>query len=139
MQAMSTTAEYIVIGFPGNNFTGEIVPALADLVESGTIRILDLVFVLKDADGNVLSFEYDDLEDLGYHDLPGEVTGILSDSDVAQAGELLEPNSSAVLLIWEDLWAESFAQAVRNADGVFVAGGRLGEDSLAAALADLND
>ena len=53
--------EYIIIGFPENQFKGEIVPALADLVESGTVRILDLVFVMKDADGTVTSVEYEDL------------------------------------------------------------------------------
>jgi len=51
--------EYVVIEFPGNQFNGEVAPALARLVESGTVRIIDLVFVLKDADGNVTSLEYD--------------------------------------------------------------------------------
>lgn len=118
--------EYVLIGFPGNRFKGEIAPALADLVESGTIRIIDLVFVKKDADGTITTFEYDALDDtVSFSELPGEAGGLLGEDDIARAGDLLDPNSSAALIVWEDAWATPFAVAVRNAGGVIVAGERI--------------
>src|SRR3954464_4152360 len=99
--------EYVIIGFPGNEFKGEIVPALADLVDSGTVRIIDLVFVGKTEDGDVVSFEVDgghaQLE--VFNSLDGEVGDFIGDEDVAHAAAALEPGTSAALLLWEDLWA----------------------------------
>src|SRR5262245_54742415 len=95
--------EYIIVGFPENKFTGAIAPALIKLVESGTIRILDLLFIAKDADGNVLSFEFEDLEEFAsFADLDGDTGGLISPDDIEHAAAGLEPNSSAALLIWED-------------------------------------
>ena len=100
--------EYIVVGFPGNQFNGQIAPALADLIDSDTIRILDLVFISKDAEGDVTAFEYDELEELAaFGDLDGEVGGLIGPDDIAHAAEGLDPNSSAALLIWEDTWADA--------------------------------
>ena len=110
--------EYVIIGFPGNQFKGEIVPALADLVESGTVRILDLVFVMKDEEGNVTSAEYEDLP--GVADIDGEADGLFNEEDLQAAAEELEPNSSAALLVWEELWAKEVAEAMRNAGGVLL-------------------
>ena len=118
--------EYIVLGFPGNEFNGEVAPALARLIESKTIRLLDLLFVGKDAEGDVLVIEFDELEELGaFGDLEGEVGGIISADDVEHVAEALEPNSSAALLIWEDLWATEFAVAVRESGGVLLEGARI--------------
>jgi hypothetical protein len=135
--------EYLVIGFPGNRFHGRIVPELARLVEGGTVRILDLVFVSKDDAGNMLVFEYDEVdavfeEALGYDALDGEVGGFLSDEDAQAAGDLLEPGSSAALLVWEDVWAGPLAAAVRDADGQIIAGGRIAHDSVEAVLSELD-
>jgi hypothetical protein len=130
--------EYIVLGFPGNSFSGEIAPELAKLVADGTIRILDLVFIGKDEDGDVVAFEFDQLEDeVGFADLDGEVGGIISPDDIAHAAEALEPNSSAALLIWEDLWAAPFAQAVRNSGGMVLEGARIPQELMELAVADL--
>ena len=108
--------EYVVLGFPGNQFKGEVVPELVKLVDSGTIRIIDLVVVVKDGDGNVMALEVDEHEALVmFTDLDGEVGGIIGDEDIEHAGEGLEPNSSAALLIWEDLWAVPLVDALRNA------------------------
>jgi hypothetical protein len=86
--------EYIIVGFPGNQFTGQIAPALADLIDNNTIRILDLVFISKDADGEVTAFEYDELEELAaFGDLDGEVGGLIGPDDIAHAAEGLDPNS----------------------------------------------
>ena len=130
--------EYIVVGFPGNNFTGEIAPALAKLIESKTIRLLDLLFVGKDADGNVLAIEFDELEELAaFAGLEGEVGGIISDDDIAHVADALEPNSSAALLIWEDVWATEFAVAVRDSGGVLLEGARIPYEIVEAVFADL--
>jgi hypothetical protein len=130
--------EYIIVGFPGNKFTGEIAPELIALVESGTVRVLDLIFIGKDADGTVVSFEIDELDALaGFGDLDADVGGLISPEDVAYVAADLEPNSSAALLIWEDLWATPFAEAVRRSGGVLLEGARIPHDLIAPALAAL--
>ena len=123
--------EYVIIGFPGNQFKGEILPALADLVEGNTVRILDLVFVIKDEEGNVTSAEYEDLP--GMADLDGEADGLFSEEDLLMAAEVLEPNSSGLLIVWEDTWATPLAEAIRNAGGVIVAGERIPHEIVEAA------
>jgi hypothetical protein len=113
--------EYMIVAFPGNKFRGEIAPALADLVESNTIRIIDLAFVGKDADGSVVAFELSDLDDdvqEKINTLDPQTSGLLNEEDLMAAAEELDPNSSAALLVWEDLWAARVAQAIRDADGV---------------------
>ncbi len=124
---MSTgPVEYIIVGFPGNQFTGEIAPELIALVESGTVRILDLIFIGKDADGAVVSFEIDELDELaGFSALDADVGGLISPEDIEFAAGQLEPNSSAALLIWEDVWATPFAEAVRRSGGVLLEGARI--------------
>ena len=112
--------EYLIVAFPGNRFKGEIVPALAELVEAGTIRIIDLAFVLKDADGAVVSMELGDLDSdvfKAFDALSPEGLGLLNEEDLAAAGEELEPNSSAALLVWEDVWATKLRDAILNAGG----------------------
>jgi Family of unknown function (DUF6325) len=94
--------EYVVIAFPGNRFKGEIVPALAELVDNDVIRIIDVAFIKKDADGNTTMFEYDSLDDVlafGFADVDGEAGGVLNDEDLELAAEALEPDSSAALIV----------------------------------------
>lgn len=115
--------EYGVVAFPGNQFKGEIAPALRELVESRTIRIIDLAFVLKDEDGNVAGIE---LEDAGsevlqaFETLTYDRDGLISDEDLQKIGDALDPNSSALVMVWEDVWATKLAEAVRNAGGIVV-------------------
>lgn len=112
--------EYLIVAFPGNQFKGEIVPALKEQVEAGTIRIIDLAFVLKDADGAVMTAEMGDLDSEVYKafdSLSPEQMGLLNEEDLAAAGEELGPNSSAALLVWEDVWATKVRDAIRNAGG----------------------
>src|SRR3954451_25384052 len=98
--------EYLICSFPGNKFSGELTPAISQLIDDKVIRILDLVFLTKDERGAVHSFEIDQLEELApFMELEGDAGGILIEEDVEHAAEALDPNSSAVLLIWEDLWA----------------------------------
>ena len=130
--------EYIIVGFPGNEFNGKIAPELIALVESGTVRILDLIFIGKDAEGDVVSFEIDDLDALaGFADLDGEVGGLIGAEDIEFAAAQLEPNSSAALLIWEDLWAAPFARAVRDSGGVLLEGARIPHELIEPALSAL--
>lgn len=129
--------EYMVVAFPGNHFNGEVAPALGDLVDSGTIRILDLAFVIKDADGNIAGAE---LEDEGsdvfqaFENLAVERGGFLNDDDLQDIGDALDPNSAAAVLVWEDLWAERFATAVRNSGGVLVDIQRIPHEIVQAAI-----
>ena len=127
--------EYIIVGFPENNFHGKIAPELANLIESNTVRILDLVFVAKDVDGAVVALEYDQLAESeieAFNALDADIGGVISAEDIEHAASFLEPNSSAALLIWEDLWAAPFAEAVRGAGGVLLEGARVPYELLSA-------
>ena len=131
--------EYLVISFPGNQFRGDIAPAIADLVENGTIRILDLVFVKKDAEGNVLSFEFSDLPEAAvFADIDGDADGLLSDEDVELASEMLAPDSSALFVLWEDRWAADLASAIAAAGGELVIGERIPRDVIQASFDSIN-
>ena len=129
--------EYLVVAFPGNQFNGEVAPALRDLIDSNTIRVLDLAFVMKDVDGNVVGAE---LEDAGsevmqaFNALAIERGGLLNDDDLVEIGEALDANSSAAILVWEDLWAKRFADAVADSGGVLVDIQRIPRDVVQAAL-----
>ena len=116
--------ELLFVQFPGNRFTGEIAPALADLVGSGTIRIIDLVFVAKDGDGNTIGFELEDIGDEGrafFDPLVDDLEQLISDEDVADLSEALEPDSSAAIMIFEHAWAVPFRDALVNSGGEIVA------------------
>jgi Family of unknown function (DUF6325) len=132
--------EYVVIEFPGNRFKGEIVPALAELVDNEVVRILDVAFIKKDGDGNVTMFEYDALDDVlefGFADIDGEAGGVLNDEDLGLVAETLAADSSAALIVWEHRWAARVAQAIRDAGGRIIAGERVPDEIVEQALADL--
>jgi hypothetical protein len=126
-----------VIGFPGNKFTGQIVPAIMDLVQAGTIRVLDVLFVLKDADGVVTSLSIEDLDpDLGPAFVEIEVSdhGVLNEEDAEEISEDLEPNSSALLIAYENTWMEPLVAAFASADAVVIDQIRIPADVVAAAI-----
>jgi hypothetical protein len=128
--------DYMIVAFPGNQFKGEIAPALADLVDAGTIRIIDLAFVGKNADGETASFELTELDpevQAGFERAGIEVSGLFNEEDLQAAAEELEPNSSAALLVWENVWAREVAQAIRNAGGELLDFERLPHDVVQAA------
>jgi len=132
--------EYLILGFPDNKFTGQIVPELAKLIDSGLVRIIDLTFISKDAAGGVEVIELDVVEELAaFAGLDAEVGGILTDADITYAAQSLEPNSSAALLVWEDTWAGPFAAAVRNANGVILEGARIPHEVIEQAVDALAD
>ena len=129
--------DYLVVEFPGNKMTGEAFPLLVDLVERGLIRILDLVFVRKDVDGSVLGLELSDFDGDGELDLAvfeGVSSGLLDQDDIQEAGEVLQPGSSAGIMVYENVWAAPFAAAVRRAGGQLVASGRIPIQAILAAL-----
>lgn len=129
---------YLIVGFPGNRFNGEMAPALADLIDAELVRVLDLVFIAKDDSGDVISFEFDQLDELApFAELSGDSRGLLNDDDIEHAAEALEPGNSAALLVWEDRWAAPFAEAVRGSNGVVLEGGRVPHELVSAAIAEL--
>jgi hypothetical protein len=102
------------------------------------VRILDLIFIGKDKDGTTVTFEVDEVDGEGsFTVVDGEVGGLIGDDDIAHAAAALEPGNSAALLIWEDLWAAPFAEAVRGADGIVLEGGRIPHEIVEAALSAL--
>lgn len=120
--------EMLVVKFPGNQFTGELAPALQDLVESGQIRVIDLLFVLKDSDGAVLVYELNAWGDevaAVFEPIVLADDELLSQEDAESIGVLLEPNSSAAMLLFENTWAAQFAQALRNANGEVIINSRI--------------
>jgi hypothetical protein len=112
--------EYLIVAFPGNQFRGDIAPALADLVEAGTIRIIDIAFASKDEYGETAAFELSDLDPEvreGIENLGATSGGLFNEEDLMAAAEELDPNSSAALLVWENVWAKPVAEAIRDAGG----------------------
>ncbi|MFD3402163.1 DUF6325 family protein [Kribbella sp. NPDC058693] len=129
--------DWVVVEFPGTKLTGEIAPILAEYVDRGLIRILDLLFLMKDADGSFEAFESTDLEDSEIGQLRAFETGIamlLSEQDVEDLAETIEPGSSAAVLVWENLWAAPFGTAVRHAGGQLAASGRIPVQAVLAAI-----
>ena len=129
--------EYMVVAFPGNKFNGKIAPALRDLIDAKTIRVIDLAFVMKDADGSIVGAELEDIDSevfQAFESILSERGGLLNDDDIRDIGEALEPNSSAAILVWEDLWAKRFADAVAASGGVLVDIARIPRDVVQAAL-----
>jgi Family of unknown function (DUF6325) len=129
--------DYLVVEFPGNRMTGEGLPLLVDLVDRGIIRILDLLFIRKELDGSVSGLTIADLDSDGKLDLmvfEGASSGLLGKDDVEDAAAVIEPGSSAGILVYENVWAAPFAAAVRRGGGQLVASGRIPVQALLAEL-----
>ncbi|WP_207218928.1 DUF6325 family protein [Pengzhenrongella frigida] len=133
--------DYIVVEFPGSRMTGEGLPMLVDLVDRGVIRILDLVFVKKELDGTLSGLELADLDRDGSLDLAvfeGVSSGLIGPDDVEEAGTVLEPGSSAGILVYENCWAAPFAAALRRGGAQLVASGRIPVQAILASLDDVD-
>lgn len=128
--------DYVVVEWPGRQPNGAAVPHLVDLVDRGLIRILDLAFINKDEDGSVAGLEISELGEQveEFALFAGASSGLLSEEDMGEAAQALEPGTSAALLVYENSWAAPFATAVRNSGGQLVASGRIPADALLAAL-----
>ena len=130
--------DVVIIGFPGNKFTGQIAPALMELVDSGTVRVIDLLFVMKDEAGVVTTIAAEDLEPgvgAGYLSIDVVQPGALGDEDAEEVGDDLPLNSSALLVAFENAWAERFVDAVRAADGFVIDQIRIPADVVDSVLA----
>jgi hypothetical protein len=131
--------DYLVVEFPADqaNFTGEIAAVLADLVDRGTVRVLDLLMVTKEADGSIDAIELADVDESlagELRSLETEVAHLLSEDDVAHLAAAMEPGTIAAALVWENTWAAPFGSAVRRAGGQLVASGRIPIQALLAAV-----
>ena len=118
--------DYIIVGFDGNNFTGEILQELKKATDNGTIAVLGLSLISRDTNGNVTAVELNDTGGLTISSSTDLITG----DDVQEAGELLEDNTSAGLLIVEHLWAKGLKQAIVNANGTLIADGRIHPEAI---------
>lgn len=127
-----------VISFEGDRFKSEIAPALAQVVERGIVRIVDVLFIAKDEAGNVRTFELDDAE-VELADtmwlLADEVSGLLSEDDIAEIGERIEPSSSAAMVVFEHTWLRQLREAILNANGRLVTQERVPAEIVERALA----
>ena len=128
---------YLIVEFPGNKMTGDGLVELVDLVDRGVIRVLDLLFVARDTDGSTRVIELQDIDNDGSLDLAmfeGASSGVLDDSDLVDAASVIEPGSSAGVLLFENRWATSFTQALRRGGAQLVAAGYIPQDALLASL-----
>ena len=125
-----------IIGFPGNKFTGRIAPAIMELVDNGTIRVLDLLFVSKDADGVVTSLKAADIDEEGAAFLSISTTqpGALGPEDAEEVSDDLPANSSALLVAFENAWAGRLVDALQEADAFVIDSIRIPVDVVTAAL-----
>ncbi len=128
---------YLIVEFPGNKMTGEGFATLLDFVDRGVIRILDLKFVTRHPDGSMRALELEDIGHDGQFDLAvfaGASSGLLAESDLSESASVIEPGSSAGILIFENRWATPFVQALRHGEAQLVAAGYISQEDLVAAL-----
>jgi uncharacterized protein DUF6325 len=131
--------DYVVVAFPAGkaNFSGEMASELRALMDSNTVRVLDLVLVTKDTDGSVEASELRDADDSEVGQLraaEADLAVLLAESDVAEIGGVLEPGSTAAVLVLENTWAAPFGAAVRRSGGQLVASGRIPIQAIMAAM-----
>jgi hypothetical protein len=129
--------DYVIVEFPAGatNFTGEMATELLALVDAGTIRVIDILILVKDADGSVDALELSDLDELGeLQRLEAELAEMLAEEDVEKLAAAMDPGSTAGVLIYENLWAAPFASAARRAGGQLIANGRIPIQAIIAAI-----
>src|SRR5580765_2905354 len=116
--------DYLVVEFPAGaaNFTGEMATELLALVDAGTIRVIDIVILTKDENGEVDAMEFSEIPNLGeLQKVEAELAELLAADDIANLGAAMDPGSTAGVLIWENLWAAPFASAARRSGGQLIA------------------
>ncbi len=129
--------DYLVVEFPAgaSSFTGEMAAELRALADSGTIRVIDVLILTKDADGTVEATELSDIAELGeLQAIEAELAELLAADDVDHLAAAMEPGSTAGVLIWENLWAAPFASAVRHSGGQLIANGRIPIQAIIASI-----
>ena len=123
--------ELIVIKFPGNKFTGKVAPALRELVDQGTVGIIDLLFATTDEQGNIAVLELSDLDGDTQTELDKvivDLTGLLTHDDARVMASKIGPNSSIAVMLFENRWATKFRDALLEADGELVLSERIPKD-----------
>lgn len=125
--------DYIVVEWSGKQPDGSAIPALIDLVDSGTVRLLDLSFIQKAEDGTIVELQIDELG-AEFAVFDGASSDLLDEDDIAEAATALEPGTSAAVLVWENSWAAPFAVALRKSGAELVASGRIPIQALVASL-----
>jgi len=129
---------YTVIAFPGNEFNGKIIPEIEKLVTNEVVRILDLVFVGKDEQGDTISLEFDQMDELAaFGGIDGEVGGLVNTEDLDHVAANLPAGNSALVILWEDLWAKPLAEAMLDSGGVVVDSARIPPALIEAAMEEL--
>jgi Family of unknown function (DUF6325) len=129
--------DYLVVEFPAgaSNFTGEMAKELVALVDSGAIRVIDVLILTKNDDGSVDAMELSDIEELGeLQAVEAELAELLAEEDVVNLAAAMDPGSVAGVLIWENLWAAPFASAVRRSGGQLIANGRIPIQAIIASI-----
>jgi hypothetical protein len=129
--------DYVVVEFPAgaSNFTGEMAKELLALVDSGTIRVIDILVLTKNEDGTVEPMEFSDVGELGeLHAVETQLAELLAEDDVMHLAAAMEPGSTAGVLIWENLWAAPFASAARRSGGQLIANGRIPIQAIIASI-----
>jgi hypothetical protein len=129
--------DFVIVEFPAGqtNFTGEVVDELVSLVDAGTIRLIDMLILTKDEDGNVDAIELSDLDDVGpLVAIEAQLAELLAEDDVVHLAAAMDPGSVAGVVIWENLWAAPFAAAARRSGGQLIADGRIPIQAIIAAI-----
>ncbi|WCB93102.1 hypothetical protein DSM104299_01804 [Baekduia alba] len=128
--------DWIVLGWPGKRPDGaDIAPLIVDLSDRGIIRVLDIAFVSKDADGTTTALDLDHLgADSPFAVFEGASSGLVSNADLEEAAASLDPGDSAAILVYENRWAAPLAIALRRSGGLLLADGRIEIQALIAAL-----
>lgn len=123
--------DYLVVGFPGNQFKGEIAPAINEARAKGIIRLVDLVFIMKDETGKTVTMELTDMpEDVKqtFSSAGGDLEGLFTPDDIATLTEDVPPGNSALIMLYEHLWAIKIKEALINAKGVLITQGRIPQE-----------
>jgi len=132
--------DFIVLSFDGNKFKGEVLDSLIELVENETIRIVDLLVVLKDEQGGLTAVEIEqhapEISDF-FASLDFETNGMITAEDVEIIGTDLENNSTAAMILFENVWAVKFKETILNADGQLLVQERIPPEDIANALAEM--
>jgi hypothetical protein len=132
--------EYALIGFGGNQFSGKIVPELLDLAQRGIVRYVDIVFISKEQDGSLRTVELNDLDAESYKlfvPLGEHITGLFTEEDLSLEADRLPANSSAVLVLWENLWMGNVRKAIDDAQGVLLDRGQISAEVVELVKPDL--
>jgi hypothetical protein len=129
--------EWVALSFTGQELDPRVVAPLQDLVDSETVRLLDAAVLRKDADGAVIAGELEDEGLDAFDSLDGEVLELLSGDDLASVAAGLQPDSTTLVLVWENRWALGFTEAVRRAGGVLAAHDRIPRERVEPALAQV--